>query len=156
MISDPKSDTLAAEVKLLTKQHEEARQTSMQINAVQVHVVDLMAPKDVNYMKQRNYQGGQRHGYPADNPPYHPNNRNHLNISWGNPNNDLQSPNYDAPPHAHTPLQTSSLSSNVPLSDMVKQLIITQEKFIGQTGTRITSIEGNITALSKQVYMLEN
>lgn len=143
-------------MKFLTKQHEEARQTSMQINAVQAHVVDPMAPKDVNYIKQRNYHGGQRHGYPADNLPYHPNNRNHPNISWGNSNNDLQSSNYETPPHAHPLLQTSSLSSDVSLSDMVKQLIITQEKFIGQTGTRITSIEGNITALSKQVYILEN
>lgn len=42
------------------------------------------------------------------------------------------------------------------MSDMVKQLLQGYEKFIGQTGSKITQIEGSVAALTKQVAMLED
>lgn len=96
------------------------------IGSFWVHELTFIA----NYMHQRNYHGGQRNGYPWGSPPYHPNNRNHLNFSWGNPNNALKPPGYDAPSQYQPPPQASNSSSEMSVSNMVKQLMLSHENLL--------------------------
>lgn len=42
------------------------------------------------------------------------------------------------------------------VQEMMKQLMINQDRFHGQIGSKLTLIEGNVTALTKQVSMLDN
>lgn len=54
VVSNPKYNTLAIEVKLFRKQHEEDTHALLQDNAVQGQAMDPSHVQDVNYMHQRN------------------------------------------------------------------------------------------------------
>lgn len=123
---------------------------------MQGQVLKPTSSEEVKYIRQRDYNEGYRNGYPAGNPAYQPNNRNHPNSSWGNPNNVLQPQVYDAPTQAPLPPQAPNEPKKLSIEEMMHQMKVNQDKFIGQTGLRITQIEGNVTVSSKQVSMLEN
>ncbi|KAH6761031.1 hypothetical protein C2S51_017980 [Perilla frutescens var. frutescens] len=152
-VSDSRMDELRAEIEDLKKQVLGERRAHMDVNAVQQQGSESSDVEGVNFVNQRNYNSGNynrgQQGFQSNNMAYHPSNMNHLNFSYANPNNALQ------PPGFATPTAGPSEPKKPSLEEMMGQLIANQNSFIGATGTKITQIEGTVSALSKQLNMLE-
>jgi len=185
-IVDEKYEVIANELANMKKKYEE---TQAQLKVCQSQeMLESEVIEDVNFVNQRNYgnyrqgfqgntqenyQGGYSYGNQGGNLAYHPNNRSHPNLSYGNPNNAQNPPPGFSSNQGNVEEQKKTPSS---MEQLLQQLVVNQGQmatqqnnmanqqnqmanqqstFIQQTGQKVTTLENNIISLSKQVMMLE-
>lgn len=73
-----------------------------------------------------------------------------------NPNYPQQPPGFIPPTQAAPPLPQALAEPKKPsMEDLMQEMMLKQDNFIGMTSYKIAHFEGNVAVLSKQVTMLE-